>query len=287
MAELSKERKGRITGSSVGAILGLSPFMKPADVMRRMVREWHDAEPEFKGNVATEYGHKKEPVAMLDYEMYHASEALFDSGFFIHPEYDWLGATPDALIGDNGVLEIKCPYGLRNTDAPVRFKPLLDKPHYFAQIQIEMACSHRMFSHFYQWCENGDSLEEVAYSQTWFNENLPKLQEFYDAYLIEREFPACQRHLEPRHKEQDDRLITDLVIRHAEIAQLLSELEGEKKALSTEIIARCGERESLVAGHKISRVVRKGNVQYNKIPELAGVDLEQYRGTDSVYWTIK
>ena len=41
-------RKGRVTGSSVGAILGLSPFMSPDDVMRRMVRERNGAASEFK-----------------------------------------------------------------------------------------------------------------------------------------------------------------------------------------------------------------------------------------------
>jgi len=48
-----KAREGRVTGSSVGAILGLSPFMAPDDVMRRMVREYHGAEAEFQGNSAT------------------------------------------------------------------------------------------------------------------------------------------------------------------------------------------------------------------------------------------
>ena len=44
-------RKGRVTGSSVGSILGLNPWATSDDVMRRMVREYHGAESEFKGNV--------------------------------------------------------------------------------------------------------------------------------------------------------------------------------------------------------------------------------------------
>lgn len=287
MAELSKERKGRITGSSVGAILGLSPWMKPADVMRRMVREWHGAEPEFKGNIATEYGHAHEPLALLDYELKHAAEPVFESSFFIHPQHDWLGATPDGLIGEHGTLEIKCPFSLSKADAPVSFKDLYDQPHYLAQVQVEMACTGRIYNHFYQWCKNGDDLKEVAYSQPWFDETLPKLREFYEAYLIEREFPACEKYLEPRHKEQDDRLITDLMREYQEVCETLRTAEGEKKALADEIVRRCGERESVVNGHKISRIVRKGNVQYNKIPELEGVDLEPYRAKDSVYWQIK
>lgn len=30
-------------------------------------------------------------------------------GFILHPIYDWAGASPDSLVGDDGGLEIKCP----------------------------------------------------------------------------------------------------------------------------------------------------------------------------------
>lgn len=51
-----EQRKLRITGSRVGAILGLSPWQKPADVMRAMVREYHGAESEFKGGPHIDHG---------------------------------------------------------------------------------------------------------------------------------------------------------------------------------------------------------------------------------------
>ena len=49
-------RKGRVTGSAVGAILGIAPFAKQADILRRMVRDWHKAPSEFVGNIATQWG---------------------------------------------------------------------------------------------------------------------------------------------------------------------------------------------------------------------------------------
>jgi len=49
-------RKGRITGSAVGAILGLNPWAGRNDVMRRMVREYHNQPSEFTGNSATQWG---------------------------------------------------------------------------------------------------------------------------------------------------------------------------------------------------------------------------------------
>lgn len=35
--------------------------------------------------------------------------AVAESGFIDHPEIEWCGCSPDGLIGDDGLLEIKCP----------------------------------------------------------------------------------------------------------------------------------------------------------------------------------
>ena len=48
---LDPDRKFFLTASSVGAALGLSPWQKPKDVLRRMVRDYYGAEPEFTGNI--------------------------------------------------------------------------------------------------------------------------------------------------------------------------------------------------------------------------------------------
>ena len=52
-AQWMAARKGRITGSSAGAALGLCPWRSPDDVIRAMVREYHGAESDFKGNPAS------------------------------------------------------------------------------------------------------------------------------------------------------------------------------------------------------------------------------------------
>ena len=64
--EWFEARKGRITASSVGAILGHAPYATRDDVMRRMVREYHGAPEEFEGNIATEYGTRNEAGALTE-----------------------------------------------------------------------------------------------------------------------------------------------------------------------------------------------------------------------------
>src|SRR5690554_5889555 len=159
--EWFEARKGKLTGSNIGAALGLNPWKTPDDLIRQMVREYHGAEPEFVGNAATQYGTAHEPLALLDYEM-ETGNTVQECGFFVHPEFVLLGASPDGLVGDDIVLEIKVPYGLRNEASP-KFKPLADQPHYEAQVMIEMACTGRKVCHFYQWTPNGSSLEVVNY----------------------------------------------------------------------------------------------------------------------------
>ena len=47
-----------------------------------------------------------------------------ECGLFIHPEHNFLAASPDGLIGDNCVLEIKCPYSKYHQQGPAA--PLSD-----------------------------------------------------------------------------------------------------------------------------------------------------------------
>lgn len=279
-------RKGRITGSKVGAILGINPYKKPADAMRDMVREWHGAEREFKGNPATEWGTANEQSATNHLEMFHLDKPVEETGFHVHPEYDWLGASPDGFIGADGVVEIKCPYGQRGKEKP-EFKKLVDMPHYFAQTQIEMACTGRIWCKFYQWAPNGDAIEEHAFSQTWFDENLAKLEAFYQSYLLERELPNAQRYLDPKHKEQEDVFIADLVEEYQLLSEQIKEYDQAKRDILAEIVERCGERQSEINGHKLTKVERKGSIDYKKVPELDGIDLEQYRKKPSEYWSLK
>jgi putative phage-type endonuclease len=185
-AEWFKQRVGLITGSKVGGILGLCPFNKPDDIMRTMVREFHGAESEFTGNIATRYGVSNEDSAIFALENEIGIEVV-ETGF--HVSDDWLGASPDGLVGDKSVIEVKCPFGKRNATSSDDFKSLGDQPNYYAQMQIEMLCTETIECHFYQWAENASKYELVPINWPWLEENLPKLKDFHESYknIIEDE----------------------------------------------------------------------------------------------------
>lgn len=127
-------RAGRITASVVGAILGNAPYATRDDIMRRLVRAYHGAPEEFEGNIATEYGTRNEAGALTEYIMETGNEV--EQIGFVNYEH-WAGCSPDGLIGEDGGLEIKCPFGLRKDEVPA-FKPLKEQRHYYDQIQFSL-----------------------------------------------------------------------------------------------------------------------------------------------------
>jgi len=190
-------RKGRVTGSSVGAILGVSPFVKSWDVMRRMVRDWHGAPSEFTGNIATEWGTRNEAGALIEYEMI-SGNTVTPCAFYQYEE--WLGASPDGLVGDKGLVEIKCPFGIRNNKPPL-FKTAKQQLHYYAQMQVQMFVSGREWCDFYQWTPNGDSLERIELDTAFLSTVLPVLKRFFTDYLEQREFPHAEKYLDGQEKQ--------------------------------------------------------------------------------------
>jgi len=84
-----------------------------------------------------------EPKARAVYEI-ETGEWVEEVGFIPHPTIAMSGASPDGLIRDDGLIEIKCP----NTAAHIEFlqtqKP---KQEYIYQMQWQMACTGR------KWCD--------------------------------------------------------------------------------------------------------------------------------------
>jgi putative phage-type endonuclease len=276
-------RKGRITASSVGAILGNAPYATRDDVMRRMVREWHDAPNEFEGNIATEYGTRNEAGALTEYQM-ETGNTVQSVGFITRE--DWAGCSPDGLIGEDGGLEIKCPFGLRKDEVPA-FKTLADQLHYYDQIQFSMWVTGRPCWYFYQWSPRGSALEGVKVSTAWQDENLPKLRQFYAEYLAEREDPAI--HLEPKRPIIDTPEAHRIVAEYDQICEAIDRAEERKKELLADMVRIADKKDVIFAGRKLTKIEKAGAVAYAKAVKalIPNADLEPYRGKPSSYWVVK
>lgn len=276
---LSPERKGRITASSAGAILGHDPWRTADDVMRAMVREWHGAEPEFTGNAATVWGQANEAGAIAEFTM--------ETGLTVEPaEFvcnDWLGATPDGLVSDGGLIEVKCPYGLRNGGA---FKSIFHElPHYYDQIQVQLFVTSATHCHFFQWSQHGTKHQVVGCDVVWLGENLDKLKRFHEDYIYERE-KSFKRHLEPKRPIIETAEARLLVAEYDEVVETLERYEERKKELIDRFAAMSKGKNSEICGRLFTEVERAGSVSYAKVVKehCPDVDLEQYRGKPTKYW---
>lgn len=284
MEQRSKEwfeaRKKRVTGSIVGAVLGLSPWMSKDDVMRSMVRSALDAESEFTGNFATEYGQRNEEGAIFDFEL-KTGLSVQQCGFYTYGER--YGASPDGLIGDDAILEVKCPFGLRDKEQP-EFKTADEQPHYKAQMMFEMLCTGRNKAYFYQWSPAADYLEVVDFDPTWIEKHMPALDAFYDEFLSELKQP--EKHIAPLIVSVESRAAAEAykaAKAHMELA------EKNLEAAKTRLIEIANGAKSNISGLLVYPVQREGSISYAKVVKdhLAGVDLEPYRGKPTSYWTIK
>ncbi len=278
--EWFEARKNRVTGSVVGAVLGLSPWMSKEDVMRSMVRSTLGAESEFTGNIATEYGQRNEDGAIYDFEL-KTGLSVEKCGFYTYGNK--YGASPDGLVGDDAILEVKCPFGLRDKENP-EFKTADEQPHYKAQMMFEMLCSGRTKAYFYQWCPAADYLETIDFDPTWIEKNMPAIDSFYDEFLAELKQP--EKHLAPLVVSIEGKAAAE-AYKAAKAHMALAEANLE--AAKSRLIEIAGGAKSNISGLLVYPVTREGAISYAKVVKdhLAGVDLEPYRGKPSSYWTIK
>lgn len=103
------------------------------------------SESQFSGNAHTERGHEQEPIARLLYEEQNFVD-VSNGGFFDHNEY---GDSPDGLVGDDGVIEIK------SVTAPVHYTTITRgsfDPAYTWQLIGHLDCTGRDWVDFVSFC---------------------------------------------------------------------------------------------------------------------------------------
>lgn len=140
-------RIGKVTASRVADILAKtkSGYSTSRDnYMAQLVCErLTNQKAESFTNAAMQHGTETEPLARAAYEA--LKDVLVDEvGFVPHPSIEMAGASPDGLVGDDGLLEIKCPNTATHIDT------LLNQSvptKYFTQMQFQMACTGR------KWCD--------------------------------------------------------------------------------------------------------------------------------------
>jgi len=159
-------RAGKINASSCAVWELKSPWGKPKDQVRTEVRALAGAESEFFETPAVKQGREKEPEAIEFFE-WHTGLQVDVTGSVEHPEYSFLRASPDGLVGLNACLEIKCP-------ANGKTYSYKEKPVYEWQMRMQMEVLDVDLCYFV--CYVNDDvfkIEEVKRRKGWLEEKVP------------------------------------------------------------------------------------------------------------------
>lgn len=96
---------------------------------------------------AMRHGTDTEPQARAAY-IIETGNDVTETGYHPHPAIADSGASPDGLVGEDGLIEIKCPNTATHLAFHLSFiRSGRPKPQYLAQMQWQMACTGR------QWCD--------------------------------------------------------------------------------------------------------------------------------------
>jgi putative phage-type endonuclease len=141
------ERCGKVTASRIADILAKTKTghaASRANYLAQLAAERLTGVPaESYSNAAMQWGIDTEPFARASYEM-HAGVLVEEVGFIQHPSIELSGASPDGLVVDDGLVEIKCP----NTATHIEYLLSGSVPSkYEPQMTFQLMCTGR------NWCD--------------------------------------------------------------------------------------------------------------------------------------
>lgn len=271
--EWEKMRQEMVGASDAPIIMGVSPYETAYQLWQRKL----DLVPPKQSTYAMNRGHELEPVARDQAQQRLGCELSAQVKF--HPSIPWMMATVDGISPDSQTLvEIKCPGAIDQRTALEGHIP----EKYIPQLQHQLEV-----------CE----LEKGFYFS--FDGQEGVMLEFYrdDKYIkklvsIEKEFYSCMQDLTPPALTNRDFYQIDcpewdqVALRWKQINSQLTALEQEEKKLREWFIQRCCNQSSSGGGVNVTRFVRKGSIDYAKIPQLKGVEVEKYRKKSVEVWKI-
>lgn len=289
-AQLSPMRSGRITASRVGTILGVNRYQSRDDAMREMVRQALGADPEFTGNDATQWGNDHEEDARAAYEAKRGVLVLDAQEFIPHPEFDWIGVSPDGLVDADGMTEFKAPYRARYTSVS-------EKPEYAAQIQLQLACTGRAWCDFVIWrsFDQADRLgvepliiDRVPADPDWLPSNLATLAEFHTEYLT----IIGDEKLAAPYLENAERSDPEWVAAAAEFHAADEAVDAAGKrmdAAKARLRELARDRSARGCGVSVTRSERTGSVDWQSIAKKYAPDVDpaEFRKDSTTVWTVR
>lgn len=145
--EWFQSRIGKVTASRISDVMAKTKngySVSRQNYMTQLLCErLTNAKEDTYTNTAMQRGIDLESAARQHYELENLCSVV-ETGFIEHPVICNAGASPDGLVNDDGLIEIKCPNTLTHLSFLKSSKP---KREYVLQMQWQMMCTGR------KWCD--------------------------------------------------------------------------------------------------------------------------------------
>lgn len=263
-------RKTKITATDSCIIMGASHW-------KTRIQLYHEKlsnDAPFPPNERMQRGIDLEPIAR---DLFNVK-----SGWDMKPAVivnDWAMASLDGRDNSIGcIVEIKCP---GEKDHAIALQGKIPD-HYYPQLQHQIWVAGVQIAYYFSF----DGVDGVIVKVKRDDEYIEKMiaEEFKFYTCLQQKTPP-----EPSDEdyiEREDDLWQQCASKWRSVKNSIKDLEMEEEELRKQLIFLSGESNTKGAGISLCQVQRKGNVEYAKIPELKGVDLDKYRKGFINSWRI-
>lgn len=266
--EWHQHRLHHRNASETPAVLGVSPWMTAYELWQ--VKTGRAPQPEV--TVPMAHGTKLEPQAREAYEQLtgHVMEPLV----LVDGEYS---ASLDGITLDRElIVEIKAPYKRRDSELWQSVTKGVIPEHYRLQLQHQLMVAGAANAHLYVFDgTEGILIEERPRMDDWI-----AIREEWEVFV---QFITEDR--PPPLVERDVVIRTDAewiaaAQEYIETKQRADETAAALDSLKQRLTGLARHNSEQGGGVSVSRYWKAGSVDYRRVRELVGVDLEQYRGAE-------
>jgi putative phage-type endonuclease len=263
-------RKTKITATDAPVIMSESHW-------KTKIQLYHEKKSEDVFNFcnsAMQRGTDLEPIARNLF--------IIQTGIFVEPKVvikDWAMASLDG-ISECGkyIVEIKCP-GSKDHAIALQGKV---PDHYYAQLQHQMWVCDVEKMHYFSFDGTDGLAVVVLRNDEYIEKMIAEEFKFYQCIINDIEPESSEND----YIERDDSLWKQFSSQWISINCQIKELQKQEEEIRNQLIFLSGKSNCKGNGISLCQVQRKGNVDYSKIPELKGIDLEKYRKDSINSWRI-
>ncbi len=251
--------------SETAAVMGVSPWQTPYELW--LVKTGRKVTVETE---AMRHGTATEPAARAAFEQ--------ESGLIMQPlvivDGEYSASLDGITLACDTIVEIKCPYRGQTSELWQTVHTGSVPAHYMLQVQHQLMVSKA--KHAYLWVYDGQQgigltvePDVVAFAQ---------IKTAWEAFQ-----PYLDNDTPPPMADQDTLTRSDVIWQQAAVEYLsckaaCDEVQAKADESKAKLVALTAHSRESGFGVSVTKFWKQGNVDYKKVPALAGVDLELYRG---------